>query len=444
VQKDSIKDKITERIYIKGNLELISPLLIGSGQDENTDIDLIRDWDGKPFIPGTAIAGAVRHYLDERADKELVETVFGKKEKDSTQSLISFYDAFYDELPDGELKIQIRDGVGLRHETKTAKDQAKYDYEVLEPGQNFCFKTEIVVREFHAEKRDQIKNLLFWLLSFLKQKKISFGAKTRRGFGSVRLCDEKVLCLNMSELDDVQKWIDFTWDKFEGTENISSLAKSVFQPKEPDNIAEISAEFEIPYSVLIRHYSASPDEPDTTQLSSNEKAVIPGTSWNGAIRHAIYHILKQLNKSEQFEKLTEDLFGYVNEDKKNKDARAKASKIIIKESLIERGEPLTYTRNKTDRFTGGVVDSALFDEMPHYGGKVKLDIAIKKPEKWEIGLMLLALKDMGNGIQPVGGDANVGRGILKAQKISIQSDMIESEGDCLKALANRLQEQHNE
>jgi len=138
--------------------------------------------------------------------------------------------------------------------------------------------------------------------------------------------------------------------------------------------------------------------------------------------------------------LTNDLFGYVKEDKKD----AKASRIIIRESLIDGGELLTYTRNKVDRFTGGVVDSALFDEMPHYHGKVKLNIAIKKPEKWEIGLILLALKDMGNGIQPVGGGANIGRGILKAQKISIQSDTIESEGECLKNLAAKLQEQKNE
>ncbi len=431
--KDNIKDKITERIYIRGKLELISPLVLGSGQDENTDIDLIRDWDGKPFIPGTAIAGAVRHYLDEILEQELVKTVFGKKEKDSFQSLISFYDA----LPIGDPKIRIRDGVRLRHETKTAEDQTKYDYEILEPGHAFSFKSEVVIRENHVSDKDRINDLLFLMLSSLKDKKISFGAKTRRGFGMMRLYDEEVLCLNIP--DDVQKWIDFTWN-FEGEKDISALMKSVFQPEELNNFTEISAEFEIPYSILIRHHSDSPGEPDTTHLVSDEKSVIPGTSWNGAIRHAVYHILKQLDQSDRFDELTNDLFGYVSEDKKD----AKASRIIIRESLIEEGQPLTYIRNKVDRFTGGVVDSALFDEMPHYHGKVKLNIAIKKPEKWEIGLILLALKDMGSGIQPVGGGANIGRGILEAQKISIQSDTIESEGECLKDLAAKLQEQKNE
>ncbi len=438
-------DNIKERIYIKGNLQLVSPLVIGSGQDENTDIDLIRDWTGTPFIPGTAIAGAIRHYLDGILDKELVLTVFGKKEKDSTQSLISFYDA----LLIGNPKIQIRDGVRLKHETKTAQDQAKYDYEILEPGQQFCFKAELVIREKDLPDTDRIKDLLYLMLNALKKKKISFGAKTRRGFGVVSLCDEKVLCLNMSKPDDVQKWIDFTWDfeKFinesEKTD-ISVLQKNILQTSEHD-LSEIKAEFEIPYSVLIRHYSESPDAPDTTHLASDGNAVIPGTSWNGAIRHAIYHILKQLNKNKQysestdklFKKLTTDLFGYVSKDKKE----AKASRIFIKESLIAGGQALPYIRKKVDRFTGGVVDSALFEEMPHYGGKVKLDIAIKKPEKCEIGLILLALKDMGNGIQPIGGDANIGRGILNTIKnIEIKPDTI-TEDDCLKALADKLQEQ---
>ena len=100
------------------------------------------------------------------------------------------------------------------------------------------------------------------------------------------------------------------------------------------------------------------------------------------------------------------------------------------------GQSLTYTRNKIDRFTGGVVNSALFDEQPHYGGKVTLYIAIKDAQDWQKGLLLLALKDLGNGIQPIGGEANVGRGILANPNIQTTID----EATCLQALAKKLQE----
>ncbi len=429
---NNIKDKIMERIYIKGELELVSPLILGGGEDEYTDIDLLKDRDGKPFIPGTSIAGVIRHYLDERLRgdyKNLVPILFGKKEKESTQSLISFYDA----LPAKEPDIQIRDGVELVHETKTAKDNAKYDYEVLEPRQSFQFRCEIVIREKYASEKDGIKTLVYLIIDAMKKEKIALGAKTARGFGLICLHDEKILCLNMTKKEHIRRWIDFSWQDFNGNNGLSDFSKNI--PEIPETeFAEITADFEIQYSILIRTYSSSPDNPDATHLTSNGKSVVPGTSWNGAIRHAVYHILKQLNKPDKYKELTDKLFGYVDKEKN----KARASKILIRESVIEGGRPFPYSRNKIDRFTGGVVDSALFDEMPHYGGKVRLYIVIKQPEMWEIGLVLLALKDIGNGIQPIGGDANIGRGMLRSVGLHIKPEL--NEGECLQSLAGKLQE----
>lgn len=145
-----------------------------------------------------------------------------------------------------------------------------------------------------------------------------------------------------------------------------------------------------------------------------------------------------MGKSDSADCLIKQLFGDVDENTK----KATVSKVSIRESIIEGGEPMRYTRTKVDRFTGGIVNSALFDEMPHYGGNVRLDISIKnlsEDEKWGVGLILLALKDMGNGIQPVGGDANIGRGILK--KLNIEVNDNENKTDYLKAVAEKLQEQ---
>ena len=204
---------------------------------------------------------------------------------------------------------------------------------------------------------------------------------------------------------------------------------------------DISVTFDIPYSILIRHESGDPSAPDVTHLTSNGQPIISGTSWSGALRHAVHHLLQDMlrgmNRSEAEIKdkttmLLNRLFGTVDEDTKT----ARASRVRIKESLIMGGQSLTYTRNKIDRFTGGVVNSALFDEQPHYGGKVTLYIAIKDAQDWQKGLLLLALKDLGNGIQPIGGEANVGRGILANPNIQTTID----EATCLQALAKKLQE----
>ena len=54
--------------YYRIKLQLASPLAVGSGEDSNTDSDVILDSSGAPIIPATSIAGAVRHFLSVECD----------------------------------------------------------------------------------------------------------------------------------------------------------------------------------------------------------------------------------------------------------------------------------------------------------------------------------------------------------------------------------------
>ena len=74
---------------------------------------------------------------------------------------------------------------------------------------------------------------------------------------------------------------------------------------------------------------------------------------------------------------------------------------------------LRPSRIKIDRFTGGVVDGALFDEEPIYGGQLKVAMELRSPKEGEAGLLLLVLKDLLTGDLPVGGTSAVGRGVLR-------------------------------
>ena len=108
--------------------------------------------------------------------------------------------------------------------------------------------------------------------------------------------------------------------------------------------------------------------------------------------------------------------------------------MTIDESKIEDGEMIPYTRNKVDRFTGGVVDGALFDEKPVYGGKVNLNMEIKNAKDYEKGMVILALKELQNGIQTVGGGSNIGRGRLENNQETFTDD----DTTYLSALAEKL------
>lgn len=436
---------IERRIYIRGRLHMDSPLVIGSGEDENTNIDLIRDGDGEPFIPGTSLAGCLRHHLEESLPEEvlpggkkranpIVYAVFGEKDKESKLSLLTVFDALPLSLSaDGSaLIVSTRDGLELDYITKTvtehtASDEdrggrggAKYDYEIIEPGATFDLKLELVTRKKNHDRLDRVYDALALLLTALENGNIRLGAKSRRGFGKLRLTDTKILELDMEQKKDVEKWMNFEWD-FQPNTTLAELGKNVLSLKDPSHTT-ISVDFSIPYSLLIRHYNDDPSDNDAAQLMSRGKPVIPGTSWNGALLHAVHDILDQLVEDEEtfertFKQIKHDLFGFVAPGKE--DTNARASRVILDESIIRDGTPISYTRNKVDRFTGGVVDSALFSEKAIYGGSVGLTLTVKESNGWDIGLLLLALKDMANGIQPVGGDANIGRGVLKAENKNI-------------------------
>jgi hypothetical protein len=93
--------------------------------------------------------------------------------------------------------------------------------------------------------------------------------------------------------------------------------------------------------------------------------------------------------------------------------RPRASRLRVGEASLAGSHPQRQTRVAIDRFTGGVVDTALFDEETDVGGHVAARLELRNPEEGELGLVLLVLKDLLDGVIPVGGTSSVGRGVLR-------------------------------
>lgn len=429
-------NRIIERIYLKGEYRLTSPLMMGSGEDTNTDMDILKDALGNVFIPGTAIAGTIRSYLagGQKKEDETLRHLFGERDKESTQSLIYVSNATIKNNPN----VRSRDGVALELDTKTAKDKAKYNYEIVEPGAAFDMRFEVAFRAKHKDIIPTCKGYLVRMLAALQDGDIAFGAKTRRGFGKGQIETLQILDLNLESSDRkmIETWLTFDWNTMPDV-----TLKQVQERWELETIALVSSdkenrievEFTLPYSLLIRDYLSNPNEPDAIHLRSGENPIIPGTSWAGAIKHQMKRICAELgmkpilrNKETTYP-IIEELFGFVDIDAKKPKNKAKASRITFDESVIQNAKTLNYTRNKIDRFTGGTVTGALFEEQPVFGDKqatIPLRITIKKPEDShmedaEIGLLLLALQDLWHGIQAIGGETSVGRGILQGKRLKI-------------------------
>ncbi len=398
-------ERITGKIILIATLRNASPLLLGSGLSDIADKEIIRLPDGKPYIPASALAGKLRRKFKDiySAEDKTVRQFWGiDKGESSFQSHIVFEDA---RLQSESYQTTVRDGVKIEHKTNLAKEQGKYDYELLEVGHAFTFKAEITLRaSFDA---DQFKKMAGTVLELLK-KDFRVGAHETSGFGEIEcsLANAYVFAFP----DDSEAW--FTY--LEKNELPKTTALPHFEIK-PKSLFKIEATFALKTTFLTSTYGVKSNEPDKTQLkrkqykdgSWTDVYILSGKALRGAIRHRGLRILKTVGVQDA-EKRIDALFGMVDE----KTQKAQKSKIRVREGVFEGAEKFAQTRIKIDRFTGGTISGALQEAEPLAKGKIELTIEIPNYTNQEAALLLFILKDLWTADLPIGGDKNVGRGVL--------------------------------
>jgi CRISPR/Cas system CSM-associated protein Csm3 (group 7 of RAMP superfamily) len=208
-----------------------------------------------------------------------------------------------------------------------------------------------------------------------------------------------------------------------------------FEDKRKRIVADLK--LHIDGSLLIRSAPAAADAPDVVHLHSADRPVLPGTSLAGTLRsHALR--IARLVRGNAGNQVVNGLFGPRLKGTESPDFTPAASKIRISESFIEDTNERKQTRIAVDRFTGGVVKGALFDEEILGKGGVRIRIEVRTPTEKEVGLLVLLIRDLLSGEIPVGGGASVGRGVLKGtgeilfpdgQEITIEENLRVNDGD---------------
>lgn len=446
--------RIRERIYISGQLELLTPAHFGNGGwqgDGLTDMSLLMDEvENKALIPGTSIAGALRNYLRERLygyekqepddARSPLSWLFGPtrgSKKDLDQSLLIVDDA----LASVQLTT-LRDGVRIDPATGTAfveeqtvdgqsrKAGAKYDMAFLEEGTTFDLHFELLLTAEHDAA--QVLPYLVAALQGFENEEIRLGARKRRGFGHCRVVAWQVSRFRIAEdAKELIAWLETPPKHHRPNGKPGKIADLLVQPatKDERSFLDIAATFSLDKSsMLIRAGFGEADTgPDVEHLHAgnardhSRKPVISGTSWAGAIRHRALRIAKTLAADEtRAEAMVRDLFGWMPEGRRE---GGWASRVTTDETEIKGGQTLYQTRVRIDRFTGGAFDGALFDEAPVYGKKnttVGFHLHVRNPKPEEIGLLLLTLKDLWTRDLPLGGEVSVGRGRLQGLTATVK------------------------
>ena len=398
-----------KKVFYYIRLKNVSPLHIGNGDSTFTDDDLIKDKEGSFYIPGTGMAGSIVHYLSDD-EKE----VFFPAAKDSNGKVIDknaqcpvyISDAV---LSEDKHAVEKRDGIQLTRD-KITVDGAKYDYEILPAGYEFVWRVEIVERK---PSDSELENIFEHALAAIENHNISIGFKTTRGLGRL-----EVLSAGKKTFDEknIEEYFRFNLydekDYADITEEIKETAKT-----EKGRFTKISVPLTQKGGISIRAYNTEKGDADYEHIKSAGRPVIPGTSWNGLLRHKFLEYAEESGLYSDYGfKSAEDfvnyIFGYVVT---GKDAVKEKSRIQIEESVITGGDEPVFTRNRINPFSAATVNGALYKERTVYGGKCRLNIMV--PEDIDakdlvLQFIKLFINDLHNGFAAIGGETSIGRGMF--------------------------------
>ena len=63
-----MSNRILKRKVLRIQVRFTAPLCVSSGEEKWTDSDVLKDADGRPFVAGSSVAGAMRAYLEKEKD----------------------------------------------------------------------------------------------------------------------------------------------------------------------------------------------------------------------------------------------------------------------------------------------------------------------------------------------------------------------------------------
>ena len=450
--KEVIKfSEYTHRFLARFVIEAKNPLAVGSGEkDILTDALVATDVNGLPYIPGTAIAGVVRHMLEHEGYK--TDGFFGfQKGNDGCGSEIIFtegrilnskgevIDGLNLEATDDELlkfytELPIRQHVRINEKGVADKDSAgKFDEQVCFAGTRFCFEMEMVAKDADESSFDKA-------LEQIQNKTFRIGGGTRCGFGEIEVVDIQTRNLDLTEEDQRNVYLGKS-----SALNSDFWSKTYTQPDNDEN-TQGWTKYELhlhPEDFFLFGSGFGDDEVDMTPVKekkviwkdgkgemSDELVLIPATSVKGALAHRVafywnkkhdYYAGDERAKVGKDNPAVQALFGSEGEkdEKDNNKMKNQLRGNLLFSDVIEdkKFEDKILNHVAIDRFTGGAIDGALFSEKTTYGKGYEFTLTIlakedaMKDDKVRESLEA-AMEDLCKGLLPLGGGVNRGNGVF--------------------------------
>ncbi|MCS6954354.1 MAG: RAMP superfamily CRISPR-associated protein [Bryobacterales bacterium] len=423
--------RITARWVIQGTLTLESATHLRGEPRGAVDMPVLRHpLDGRPLLPGTTLAGALRSALADRLagyrtepgeEAAQIAALFGGARGDEmgSQSPLVAFDSL-GELPEG-FQVEIRDGVAIDPEWGVAEAHKKFDFEVLPAGTRFPARVDLVLPSPDGYSEQELLALLAAALDAFSDGEVNLGARRARGLGKVS-ASWRAKRFDLTTPGGWMEWLLSEHENPVGEGSDFQGALEAIRAACPEGLTVgeyhsdrrqrivIEVETTPEHDVLVRSPGRRAEGPDVSHLQSSGRPVLPGTSVAGALRAQALRIARLVRADHKDGDLwVERLFG-PRPKEGGGEAKLVASRLRVAEVFLEGSHPAVQTRIALDRFTQEVVQGALFQEETQVGGRACLRLELLNPKEGELGLVLLVLKDLLHGRVAIGGSSAVGRG----------------------------------
>ncbi len=429
----------THRYILRAVIEFTTPFIVGSGnEDIVSDAVCVTDHNGLPAIPGSSIAGVLRSAYTALHGENVANNLFGYQDgkvgegsrlriswaviHDSNNSPAEgLMNGISDLVLVNAMNPKIRDHVRINHlGASDAENHGKFDDKALCAGHRFTFEMEFMGDETHQSS---------WmdLINIITSNTLRLGGNTRSGYGTFKVIQTYNKTFKLSDNEDWEEYLKHPislktpvqWDQIsddtagksnystKGTKEFILLLKPVgfWMFGGGDDIAGENIDM-----VPVRNSYIKWD--GAIGSCVDDVLTIPATGIKGAISHRVafnynaiagnfIKIIKKDDKGEE-RKLTEEerkiekekltnctsvnnvavkeLFGYAKDSENKKEG--KRGRVIIDDILIRNNAPKQKILNHVtiDRYTGGALDTALFDEKPLWknnGENIDFELELK-------------------------------------------------------------------
>jgi CRISPR/Cas system CSM-associated protein Csm3 (group 7 of RAMP superfamily) len=378
----------SEFLEIKGTIEVLSPLHVGSGRDElmvsisetkkdqdgnpivPTVASVETDANGMPYLPGSGIKGALKNFaLNAGADSEAISALFGEiKDKNIGQmgSLI-IYGATFESAPilSSRPHFEKTKGKAYRAQTKINSGRGTADHQKLFHSEQIVPHTKFKLQArfsppLDAARRVKALALLADIKKALEDGNIQLGRSTANGAGLIR-ANAHVLRKHLGSSGDMIEDKAFKLPQAQNLTQKGRVFRLELVCEGPFYVNDWS-------HVPKRDAQGKATGPQLRMLREQDgDPILPIETIMGAMR-ARAEWRKAKSGSEASD-VVDRLFG---------STKAKARLVGDKIRTVSKGLPHRMTSVALDRFSGAPLTGALFEAECVFDPKFELVLRMNR------------------------------------------------------------------